>query len=310
MKENKSTFTIFYNQGINIFQKGENMKKIQLPSTKLYHYQSTQLSQLCILKNTDVHSSPNKYELFIIVKGNFYLQDDEEEYSLKKGEYLILPSTESKRKIIDKNASVYYLLFSIDSYDSSISQSGTLTIDFEEKNNFTIQQTGIIPKPEKIIVLLKQLQNAVSSISPLLILDCMTTSIIIELCNQIQIRHTINNPYIIDKKLHSDIIDYIEQNIHNNIKITDIALHFGYNEKYLSHLFAEATGIKLKNYITNRKIEYANFLLADTNKCISDIAAELGYIDSHNFSRMYKNFTGLTPSEYRNTYAANISACI
>ena len=108
------------------------------------------------------------------------------------------------------------------------------------------------------------------------------------------------------KQIYSDMLDYIKLNRSNNLRVSDIALHFGYNEKYLSHLFATLTGIPLKQFILNRKMESANFMLTDTNKSISDIARELGFSDSHNFSRAYKKLTGLSPSEYRNAFSKRL----
>lgn len=90
--------------------------------------------------------------------------------------------------------------------------------------------------------------------------------------------------------------------IAENIKVTDIAQHFGYNAKYLSHLFAEFTGMSLKQFILNQKMDTASFMLTDSNQSINDIARALGFSDSHNFSRTYKRVTGLTPSEYRNAF--------
>ena len=105
------------------------------------------------------------------------------------------------------------------------------------------------------------------------------------------------------KQVYLDIVDYIQRNLHRNIKITEIAEEFGYNAKYLSHLFTEIRGIPLKQYILNQKIDAANFMLADNDKPVTDIAAELGFSDVHNFARTYKKLTGLTPSEYRNAFA-------
>ena len=62
----------------------------------------------------------------------------------------------------------------------------------------------------------------------------------------------------------------------------------------------------LKQYILRVKIEQANFLLTDTNKSVSEIARELGFSDNHNFSRTYKRLTGLTPSEYRDTFSKRL----
>ena len=44
-------------------------------------------------------------------------------------------------------------------------------------------------------------------------------------------------------------------------------------------------------------------MLSDNDKAVTEIAAELGFSDVHNFARTYKKITGLTPSEYRNAFA-------
>ena len=111
-----------------------------------------------------------------------------------------------------------------------------------------------------------------------------------------------NTSFRSGKQIYSDILDYVKLHISENIKVTDIAAHFGYNAKYLSHLFAEFTGISLKQFILNQKMDTASFMLTDSNQSIGDIARALGFSDSHNFSRAYKRVTGLTPSEYRNTF--------
>lgn len=53
-------------------------------------------------------------------------------------------------------------------------------------------------------------------------------------------------------------------------------------------------------------MDTAIFLLSDTNKSISEIAKELGFNDSHNFSRSYKKACGLSPSEYRNAFSKRL----
>lgn len=47
-------------------------------------------------------------------------------------------------------------------------------------------------------------------------------------------------------------------------------------------------------------------IMTDTNKSIAEIAREPGFPDSHNFSRIYKKITGLSPSEYGNTFSKRL----
>ena len=53
-------------------------------------------------------------------------------------------------------------------------------------------------------------------------------------------------------------------------------------------------------------MDTASFMLIDTNEPITEIAKAVGFSDSHNFSRTYKKLTGLSPSEYRNTFSKRL----
>lgn len=171
------------------------------------------------------------------------------------------------------------------------------------ENYFTIPQTGPIPKPEKVVILMKQLQDIVRSEYPSIALDAMSTSILTELYGQLTLVLPVENYSENQKQIYLDIMDYIKTNISRNIKITEIAAAFGYNEKYISHRFAQICGIPLKQYILKTKMDTASFMLIDTNEPITEIAKAVGFSDSHNFSRTYKKLTGLSPSEYRNTFS-------
>lgn len=243
------------------------------------------------------------YELFVMTEGTLYLSYNEENFTVKAGEYLLLPPCNSWRQgFKEAYCSFYWLHFavpvSVNAADS-ITEGGTNPL-------FTIPQTQTIPKPEKMVVLMKQLQDSVKSNYPALTLDAMTTSILTELYGQLCLNEPIHTKSPAQKQIYSDIIDYIHLNLSKNIKVSDVAAHFGYNEKYLSHLFGEISGIPLKHLITQCKMDAANFMLTDTNMPVADISKALGFMDSHNFSRAYKKFTGLTPSEYRNAFAKRL----
>lgn len=56
----------------------------------------------------------------------------------------------------------------------------------------------------------------------------------------------------------------------------------------------------------NVRMDTANYMLSDTNASIAEIAASLGFSDSHNFSKSYKKIAGMTPSEYRNAFSKRV----
>ncbi|MEP3836548.1 MAG: AraC family transcriptional regulator [Algibacter sp.] len=51
--------------------------------------------------------------------------------------------------------------------------------------------------------------------------------------------------------------------------------------------------------LLQKQISYSQDLLIDTDKNIKEIALEMNYQDEYYFSRIFKNKTGMSPSEYR-----------
>lgn len=67
----------------------------------------------------------------------------------------------------------------------------------------------------------------------------------------------------------------------------------------LHRLFKKETGMNLKDYIIQQKMQEAQSLLCTTNLPISLIAAKVGYTNFGHFSTSYKKFYHKTPQEER-----------
>lgn len=249
-----------------------------------------------------------EYELIVMTEGTLYLHYDQENYTVQEGEYLILPPNNTYRQGFKPAYSAFYWLHfsTVPGNIPSTSDADNLPHNLATDSFFALPQMGTIPKLEKVVVLMKQLQDLIKNGYPSISVDTMATSILTELYGQLARRTLLFSPSSSQRQIDSDIIDYIRQNLSKNITIQEIADIFGYNAKYLSHKFAMSTGMPLKQYILNQKMDAANFLLSDTNKSVKDIARELGFVDSHNFSRTYKKLTGLSPSEYRNAFSKRL----
>ena len=247
------------------------------------------------------------YELIVVTEGTLFLRYMDEDFTVLTGEYLILPPSDSVRIGIKKAyCSFYWLHFTVDSglFPATIYPSQLPSI--ERANCFLMPQTAAVPRLEKMIVKMKQLQDLERNNYPDISLNAECTAILTDLFGQLRAELPKDEDPIGNKQIYSDITDYIRRNISENLKITDIANAFGYSPKYLSHLFSEVRGTSLKQFITSIKIETASFYLTDSDKTITEIAAEVGFSDVHNFSRTFKRVAGLTPSEYRNTYSKRL----
>jgi two-component system response regulator YesN len=100
---------------------------------------------------------------------------------------------------------------------------------------------------------------------------------------------------IIDK-----INDYIHEHYSENIGRNEIAGKFYLTSEYLAKLYKKKTGINLKDYINEYRIERAKELLKLDERCVSEIAELVGFDNFSYFSTLFKKITGFSPKEYKN----------
>lgn len=270
------------------------------------------------------------FELILMTDDVLYLEYNHVPFTVHPGEYLLLPpfpAPDNRRKGLKaSNCSFYWIHFSSCAPHALLSSDAFMqanektvkatksdtTNTRKEADNFAsdansicIPVQGTTPNPAKLIALMKQLQSNVRDGHCHLALNYETTSLVCELYSQLT-KEDLDADKLAQKQIYSDMLDYIKLNRSNNLRVSDIALHFGYNEKYLSHLFRQLSGVPLKQFILKSKMDEASYLLTDTNLSIGEIAVTLGYTDAHNFARTYKKCTGLSPSAYRESYAKRL----
>ncbi len=99
--------------------------------------------------------------------------------------------------------------------------------------------------------------------------------------------------------LVNDIKKYISE--HPVTSLTDIAGHFFHSPNYLSTLFSKETGMTIRNYMIEERMNYAKKLLTETNESIGSIATKVGYKTTQHFCTIFNKHTGVTPGVYRST---------
>ena len=85
-----------------------------------------------------------------------------------------------------------------------------------------------------------------------------------------------------------------------NISLEQIAERCNVTYEYLSSLFSKELGIKFTAYLTQYRINRAQGLLINGTK-IADVASACGYEDVKYFNRVFKNYTGVSPTEFIRT---------
>ena len=96
-----------------------------------------------------------------------------------------------------------------------------------------------------------------------------------------------------------NIKKFIEENLEFLTDASFLAKNFGYNKKYLGRLFKTKTGVSLDEYINRRRIALAKQILSSTDESIINVSLKVGYNNVSYFNRIFRSYTGRTPSEWR-----------
>ena len=94
---------------------------------------------------------------------------------------------------------------------------------------------------------------------------------------------------------------FIQNDLSSDLSLKTIAHWINVNPSYLSSRFKKETGFTLTDYVNLCRIKLAKKLLLSTNSTIRSISLQCGITDIRYFSRIFKKFTGTTPSLYRET---------
>ena len=102
------------------------------------------------------------------------------------------------------------------------------------------------------------------------------------------------------------IIQYINHNYQENLKLNTIAKLFGYNSSYLGKVFSKETGKNFNSYIDEVRIENSKKLLLNNDYKVYEIAQLVGYPNVDYFHKKFKKYVGISPAEYRKNYLTKI----
>lgn len=96
-----------------------------------------------------------------------------------------------------------------------------------------------------------------------------------------------------------DTMSYVQLHLSENLTVGQLAKRVNQNQDYFSKQFLIHTGQRPLNYIHEKKIERAQYLIATTDKTFLEIAMDTGFSNLPHFSKIFKQIVRLTPGEYR-----------
>ncbi|MDR1961592.1 MAG: DNA-binding response regulator [Gracilibacteraceae bacterium] len=104
---------------------------------------------------------------------------------------------------------------------------------------------------------------------------------------------------MLDDPLIYRIGKYVVVHIDERLSLDDLSKRLYMNKSYISHIFKKVSGMGLTDFQLDAKIDRAKILLHDEERKIAEIAEQIGYGNVEYFRKIFRDITGMSPSEYR-----------
>jgi len=102
-------------------------------------------------------------------------------------------------------------------------------------------------------------------------------------------------------------IIYMSEHLDQPLRVSALSALANLSPAHFAVLFKQQTGCSPRDYLHLLRIHRACQLLRSSTLNVKEIAARLGYQDQFHFSRQFKAFQGLSPSDYRAAKVARLS---
>jgi AraC-like DNA-binding protein len=103
-------------------------------------------------------------------------------------------------------------------------------------------------------------------------------------------------------------IQYLHDHYAENIPLTTLAALEGYNPTYYSEWFKKTTGLTPSLYLQKLRLEAAKNLLVETDLPILHVAQQVGYEHHASLTRLFREYEGVTPADYRHKTRISVKA--
>lgn len=261
---------------------------------EIFHYLNTDLDSISLHHH-------DFYECYLFISGDVTYLIEGKSYCLKPGDIVLMNSKELHQAVINNKEQKYerIVLWISKAFLKGLSTDETdLSLCFEGYDKKNVLR-GDIELAKNIKTLLGKLLDLeyYKGIGKELLYKAFITEIMVHLNNQsfneaVHLGTDIKKSNLIDK-----MIEYINNNIEDDITIDKLSEHFYLSKFHLSREFKKHTGTTIHRYIVQKKlIEAKELIIKDTP--IIEVYKQCGFGDYSNFFRAFKNEYGVTPKQF------------
>jgi AraC-like DNA-binding protein len=254
------------------------------------------------------------YRLYLIDDGIGYLSNPDQSITLEEGYLYLIPSFTIFNQTCPSHLSQYYVHFIEESPDgSSLFTTNRKLLQVEATDTDIVLFKRLIdinpgrdlrksdnPRVYEKSNVLKGFQqaNARQSFS-----SSLESQGIIQILLS---RFLDSNEYTTDGSIEipsriMDAIHFIQTHLRENISVEELAVRASLSTDHFSRSFLQHIGQRPLQYIQQKRIERAQFLILTSGLTFAEIAEQTGFESLSYFTRVFKGNTGKTPGAYRDT---------
>lgn len=93
--------------------------------------------------------------------------------------------------------------------------------------------------------------------------------------------------------------EFLDDQFTEPLSLSIVAKTVGVHPVYLAHSFRQYYRCSVGEYLRQRRVEFASRLISASSGSLADIALSAGFSNQAHFSRIFKQFTGMSPAQYR-----------
>ena len=251
-----------------------------------------------------VHFEPKEIEIHYATSGKCVYEINNKPYELKEGSLLVIHRKEMHRMVeIDKNNGVHKisLIFDEDILDGAVKFAPkALKYLFKCRPDFphliNLNDSLMSDVGYLMYSILKDYKGKKALWKESVISQLIRLGFLIQ-------RYAGQKNAGVEAGQEKDIQnvrEYIDKNLAAELDVRLLAKKHDLTPNYLSYKFKKITGMNIKKYIMNGRINEAKKILERRgDRKIIDIAYDTGFKDLSHFNHVFKNVTGYTPSAYK-----------
>lgn len=270
-----------------------------------------------VFRSGDIHERrilKDTFDLIVINEGILYIQEDDYQYSLATGDFLILqPGHRHKGfRPCDGEVRFNWLHFTTPNeylFQAAIKQQKPRRMSHKQ---YYKRETTSVFIPQQGHLETETYQHLIRTMDSLTEVKIdhnyrqkLFLNPAMEILETQQLFLTVLA--LLQKKestsgtgnLAAQIYTYIASHSKQPFSLEQLSQKFSYHKVYIIKLIKDAYSVTPAQLHTNFRMEDSKALLENTNASIQEIAAEVGYQDAAYFSKQFKKNVGMTPKEFR-----------